>query len=228
MPAFQGLAPNGSVLFAQEQVGHPAHSIGPRAIGLLALGALLPLCADDQSCTSTAARLCYRPYEGAVCLQVVEHVDVVVYATGYVYSFPFLNEANVVAVKDNWCLLPQHALAALHVIGAALVSSHWQCRPLVDALLLRCNAEACSADPAQKPLLRKRRWLFPTGWRRCMSTCGHRASRPASASSGCPGRCCREYAGCHAHISICLTCSLTWLCSIQVWQAEGCDMASLE
>jgi Flavin-binding monooxygenase-like len=31
----------------------------------------------------------------------VENVDTVVYATGYVYSFPFLNEANVVAVKDN-------------------------------------------------------------------------------------------------------------------------------
>lgn len=42
----------------------------------------------------------WRP-EGAVCLQVVENVDTVVYATGYVYSFPFLNEANVVAVEDN-------------------------------------------------------------------------------------------------------------------------------
>lgn len=36
-----------------------------------------------------------------VLVQVVERVDTVVYATGYVYSFPFLDGTNIVTVEDN-------------------------------------------------------------------------------------------------------------------------------
>lgn len=51
LPAFLGLTPSGSVLFAHDQE--------------------------------------------------VQHVDTVVYATGYVYSFPFLDGTNIVTVEDN-------------------------------------------------------------------------------------------------------------------------------
>ena len=86
---------------------HVAHIISAGAAGLPALGAVLSSCGATmtrhagQQQQGVAAVAAVQSHEGAVCLQVVEHVDTVVYATGYVYSFPFLNEANVVAIEDN-------------------------------------------------------------------------------------------------------------------------------
>lgn len=50
-------------------------------------------------------------------VQVVQHVDTVVYATGYVYKFPFLDGTNIVSIEDNrWDtiadLRPRHAVCS--------------------------------------------------------------------------------------------------------------------
>lgn len=51
---------------------------------------------------------------------MVEHVDKVVYATGYVYSFPFLDEANVVSIEDNrWNLLPWQMCSAGQLVDSS-------------------------------------------------------------------------------------------------------------
>lgn len=56
------------------------------------------------------------------------------------------------------------------------------------------------------------------GWRRCISTCGRRASRPASASLGCPGRCGRQ---CAVQRQYQYMLDLQTEC---VWPAPRCDM----